>query len=148
MDTGRNGSLCVLRWGADCHGCQEELSATSLWTDQSWTAGNVGVRWASKYTVAVYCWNLNREGYVLPATISLTAEFLFRAGFSTICARGLHCISEELEKHIWRPDWIAREKQSIISKRGCETVTTVSCHGFRFLSSFSFTFILIRCQMQ
>lgn len=49
---------------------------------------------------------------------------------------------------IWRPDGIARKKQSIIYKGGCKTVTIVSCHTFRFLSSFAFIFILIRCQIQ
>lgn len=145
MDTGWNGSFCVLQWGADCYGCQEELSATSLCTAQSWAAGNVGPQRASKYMVAVYCLNLNREGYVLPTMVSLIAEFTFIAG-------PLHHLCmwppRSCRSMIWRPDWIARKKQSIIYKGGCKTVTIVSRHTFRFLSSFAFIFILIRCQIQ
>lgn len=49
---------------------------------------------------------------------------------------------------IWRSDGTARKKQSIIYKGGCKTVTIMSRHAFRFLSSFAFTFILILCQIQ
>ena len=49
--------------------------------------------------VTVYCWDLNREGFVLPAKVSLIAEFIFIAGLSTICAHGLHCASVDLERH-------------------------------------------------
>lgn len=106
--------------------------------------GSAGPRRACKYTVTVSCCTLNREGSILPATISLIAGFIFTAGLSAICARGLYCISEELERHYLKTWLNSQEKVIHHDKEGtvrqsqrCSATLSDFCLHFLLLSFWS-----------